>query len=161
MSWKITSLYFFSSSNIYFSHKEPIKTKDFLDFRVLWSKFVKFFMSILKGQVNSASVFVSFFNVMTHYSTVYFWNSMWIPLQILYPSSASWITTPLYFFSSNNIYFVQKKPIKVKNFETFKCSGENLSNSFWHFWNVESIPLQILYHSSVSWKTTPLHFFLA
>ena len=72
VSWKITSLYFFSSSNIYFSHKEPIKTKDFLDFRVLWSKFVKFFMSILKGQVNSASVFVSFFNVMTHYSTVYF-----------------------------------------------------------------------------------------
>ena len=31
-SWKITHLYFCSSNNIHFGHKEPIKTKNFLDF---------------------------------------------------------------------------------------------------------------------------------
>ena len=47
VSWKIIPLYFCSSNNIYFGLKEPIKT-NFLDFRVLGSKFVKFLMSILK-----------------------------------------------------------------------------------------------------------------
>ena len=59
---------------------------------------------------------------------------------------------------SNDIYFAQKEPIKVKIFETFECSGQNLSNSLCQFWN-KLIPLQILYPSSVSWKVTPLHFF--
>ena len=58
--------------------------------------------------------------------------------------------TPLYFFSSNNKYFARKEPIKVKIFETFKCSDQNLSNSSCQFSNSKSIPLQILYHSSVS-----------
>ena len=57
-----------------------------------------------------------------------FLNKKSIPLQILYPSSVSWKITPLYFFSSNNIYFAQKEPIKVKMFETFESSGQNLSN---------------------------------
>ena len=93
------------------------------------------------------------------------WNSLYqfsnnksIPLQILYPSSVSCKITPLYLFSSNNIYFAQKEPIKVNIFETFKCSGQNLSNSLCQFWNDKSIPLQILYPSSVSWKITPLYF---
>ena len=43
-----------------------------------------------------------------------FWNDESIPLQILYPSSVSWKITPLYFFSSKNIYFAQKEPIKMK-----------------------------------------------
>ena len=88
-----------------------------------------------------------------------FWNDKLIPLQILYPSSVSWKITPLYYFSSNSIYFAQKEPIKVKMFETFECSGQNLSNSLCQFWNDKSIPLQILYLSSVSWKITPLYFF--
>ena len=46
-----------------------------------------------------------------------------IPLQVLYPSSVSWKIIPLYFFSSNNTYFAQKEPIKVKIFETFEYSG--------------------------------------
>ena len=79
-------------------------------------------------------------------------------LQILHHSSMSWKITPLYFFSSNNIYFAQKEPIKIKIFETFECSGHILSNSLCQFWNNESIPLQILYSSSVSWKITPLTF---
>ena len=81
-----------------------------------------------------------------------FWNDKSIPLQILYPSSVSWKITPLYFFSSNNVYFAQKEPIKVNIFETFECSGQNLSTSLCQFANNMSIPLQILYPSSVSQK---------
>ena len=68
VSWKINPLYFYSSNNIYFGHKEPITT-NFLHFRVHRSKLVKFLMSILKRQVSSSS--------------------------ILYHSSLSWHTTPL------------------------------------------------------------------
>ena len=87
------------------------------------------------------------------------WNDKSIPLQIMYLSSVSWKITPLYVFSSNNIYFTQKEPIKVKIFQTFKRSGQNLSNSFCQFWNDKLIPLRILYPSSVSWKITHLYSF--
>ena len=85
-----------------------------------------------------------------------FWNDNSIPLQILYPSSVSWKIIPLYFFSSNNIYFAPKEHIKMKIFETFKCSGQNSSNSSCQFWNDKSIPLQILHHSSVPSNITLL-----
>ena len=85
-----------------------------------------------------------------------FWNNKSIPLQIFYPSSVSWKITPLYFFTSNNIYFAQKEHIKVKIFETFKCLGQNLSNFPCQFWNDKSLPLQILHHSSLPWHITPL-----
>ena len=87
-----------------------------------------------------------------------FGSDKWIPFQILYLSSVSWNITPLYFFSWNNRYFSQKEPIKMKIYETFERSGQNL-NFFCQFWNDKSIPLQILYLSSVSWKITPLYFF--
>ena len=124
MSWKTTSLYFFSSNNIYFPQKEPIKIKIFETFECS--------------------------DYILSNSLCQFWNDESIPLQILYPSSVSWKITPLYFFSSNNIYFAQKEPIKMKIFETFECSGQILSNSLCQFWNNKSIPLQILYPSSVS-----------
>ena len=82
-----------------------------------------------------------------------------ILLQILYPSSVSWKIIPLYFFNSDNIYFAQKELIKMTIFETFEWSGQILSNSLCQFWNDKSIPLQILYPSSVSWKIIPLYFF--
>ena len=47
----------------------------------------------------------------------------------------------------------------MKRFETFECSGQNLSNSLCQFWNDKSIPLQILHPSSVSWKISPRYFF--
>ena len=47
----------------------------------------------------------------------------------------------------------------MKIFETFEGSGQNLSNSSCQFWNNKSIPLQILYLSSVSWNIIPLYFF--
>ena len=132
-SWKITPLYFFSWNNIYFAHKEPIRVKIFETFE-------------RSGQNLSNSLHQ-------------FWNNKSIPLQVLYPASVLWKITHLYFFSSNNIYFAHKEPIKVKIFEIFECSGHNLSNSLCQFWNDESIPLQILYPSSVSWKIIPLYFF--
>ena len=85
-----------------------------------------------------------------------FWNDKSIPLQILYPSSVSWKITPLYFFSSNNTYFAQKEPIKMKIFEILKCSGQNSSNSSCQLWNDKSVPLQIFHNSSLSWQVTPL-----
>ena len=62
MSWKITPLYFLSSSLIYFGQKWPIKVK-LLDFWLFGWKFTKSFMSYLKPQVfslNFASLFCTF-----------------------------------------------------------------------------------------------------
>ena len=119
VSWKILPMYFFGSNNIYFAQEEPIKVKIFESFEC-------------SGQNLS--------NSLRQFS-----NNKSIPLQILYPSSVSWNITPLYFFSSNNLLFAQKEPIKVNIFETFECSGQNLSNSFF-----QNIPY--------SWKITPLYF---
>ena len=96
---------------------------------MLVSKLVKFFMSILKQQVNSCSNFESFYSVIKHNSS-----------------------EP---FSSNSIYFLQKDPIKVQLFWTFECSDQNLSNSSCQFWKDKSIPLQIFFYSSLPWHTNP------
>ena len=130
--WKIIPLYFFISNNIYFAQKELIKITIFKTSECL-------------GQILSNSL-------------CQFWNDKSIPLQILYPSLVSWKIIPLYFFSSNDIYFAQKELIKMKIFETFECSCQILSNSVSQFWN-KSIPLQILYPSSVLWKIIPPYFF--
>ena len=78
-----------------------------------------------------------------------FWNDKFIPLQILYICSFSWKIIPMFFFSSNNIYFAQKEPIKMKIFETFECSCQILANSLYRFRNDKLIPLQIFYLSSL------------
>ena len=133
MSWEITPLYFFSSKNTYFAQKEPIKVKIFVTFTCSGQKLSDFLFQ--------------------------FWNNESIPLQILYSSSVSWKIITLYFFSSSNLYFAQKEPIKMKIFETFECSGQILSNSLCQFWNDKLIPLQIVYPSSFSWQITPLFIF--
>ena len=94
-SSKITPLYFFSSNNMKFAQSESIKVNIFETFECSSQSFSN--------------------------SLCQFWNNKSIPLQIFYPSSV-WKVTPLYFFSSDNIYFVQKEPIKVRIFETFKCT---------------------------------------
>ena len=129
VSCKITPPYFVSSNNIYFTQKEPIKVKIFETFEC-------------SGQ-NLSNSLCQFLNKS-------------IPLQILYPSSVWWKITSLYFCSSNNIYFSQNEHIKLKIFETSKCSGQNSSNSSCQLWNDKSIPLQILHHSSLSWQITSL-----
>ena len=130
MSWKVTPVYFLGSKNIYFAQKDPIRVNIFETFEC-------------SGQNLSNSL-------------CQFWNDKSIPLQILYPYSIPWNITPLYFFSSNNIYFAQKEHIKMNIFETFKNSGQNSWNSSCQLWNDKSIPLQVLHHSSLSWQITPL-----
>ena len=101
-----------------------------MGFRVLESKFVKFFMSVLKQQVSSSSIFVSFFIVMTHNSSVNF----------------------------KLIHFLlwTKGSHQSSNFDTF-C--QNLPNLSCHFPSNKSVFLQILHHFSMSWKLIPLYFF--
>ena len=65
-----------------------------------------------------------------------------------------WITL-LYFFSPNNINFAQREPIKMKVFESFKCSGQNSSSSLCQLWNDKSVPLYILRNSSLLWQIIP------
>ena len=87
-----------------------------------------------------------------------FWNDKSIPPQVLYRSSVSWKITLVYFFSSSNIHFAHKEPIKMKIIETFEPSDQNLSYSLCQFLNDKSIPPEIFYPSSVSWEITPLYF---
>ena len=79
-------------------------------------------------------------------------------LQILHHTSESWKITPVYFFSSNIIYFAEKEPNKVQAFGIFKCSSQNSPN-FYHFWNNKSVFLQIGRHSSLLIDITSLYFF--
>ena len=130
VSWKTIPLYVFGSNNIYFAPKDPIKKKIFEIFectgQILWN------------------------------SLCQCWNDKWIPLQIFYPSLVSRKIIPLYFFSSRNIYFAPKEPIKIKILVIFECTGQILSNSLSQFWNGKSIPLQIFYPSLVSRKIIAL-----
>ena len=131
------------------------------------SNFVKF-MSILKQQVSSSSILVSFFIVMTHNSTlnlklIHFllwtkgsyessnFDTFDFSGENFQNSSVNFQTTSCFssnfvslfnvmkdyssvlFFSSNNIYFSQKEPIKMKIFETWESWGQILSNSFCQF----------------------------
>ena len=89
-------------------------------------------MSVLKWQVNSSSNFALFFIVMTHNSSV---NFKVIPFLL-------WT----------------KGSHQSPNFDTFKCSGENLPNFSSLFSNYKSVFLQNLHNSSVSWKITPRYF---
>ena len=97
-----------------------VTRRSFLDFQVLGSIFVKFLMSILKRQVSSSSIFVSFFIVMTHNSSVNF--------KLMH--SLLWT----------------KGSYQSPNFDTFKCSGENLPNFPCHFSNHKSDFLRTLHH---------------
>ena len=117
VSWKITPLYFCNSNNICFGHKEPIKTKNYLDFGVLGSKFVKFFMSILKRQVSSSSIFVPFFTVEAHKSTLN--------------------------FKLIHVLLLTKGSHQSSIFDTFECSGESLPNSSCRFPSNKSVFLQV------------------
>ena len=89
-------------------------------------------MSILKWLVSSSSIFVSFFIVLTHNSSVNF----------------------------KLIHFLlwTKGSHQSSNFDTSESSGENLPNSSCHFPSKKSVFLQNLHHFSVSWKITPITF---
>ena len=112
------------AQTLYTLVKEANYRANFLDFWVFESKFFKFLMSILKWQVNSSSNFALFFIVMTHNSSV---NFKVIPFLL-------WT----------------KGSHQSPNFDTFKCSSENLPNFSCLFSNHWSVFLQNLHNSSVS-----------
>ena len=100
---------------------------------MLRSKFVKFLMSVLKQHVSASSTLVSFFTVMTHNSSVNF--------KLIH--SLLWT----------------KGSHQSSNFDTSKCSGENLPNSSSHFPKKQVSFSSNLHHSLISWKITPLNIF--
>ena len=87
---------------------------NFLDFRVLGSKFVKFFISLLKRQVNSSSNVASFFITMIHNSSVNFklihfllWikESHKVPVLRLLSTLVKICQIPHVSYSSNSVLF--------------------------------------------------------
>ena len=175
-SWKITPLYFCSSNVIYFGHKEPTKTHIFSS---AWDKICKvlhcqLYHSSLSWHITPLWILISYIfyldkRIPLKFYFSHFWVLWWKFAKLHMSFSMqqvsfflkfvsllmSWKITPLYFFSSNNIYFAQKEPIKMKIFKTFKCSGQNLSNSSYQVWNDKPVALQILSNSSLSWQITP------
>ena len=178
LSRKIIPVYFSSSTNIYFAQKEPIKVKMFETFQcsgqnlsislcqfcnnksiflqILYLSWVSWKKTPLYIFSSDSVYFAQKELLNLSNSLCQFWNDESIPLQMLHHSSVSKEITPLYYFSLNNLCFAQKEPIKVKHFETFECLRQNLSNSSCQFWNVKSIPLQILHHFLLLWYITPL-----
>ena len=92
-------------------------------------------MPVLKWQVSSSTNFTLFFIVMTHNFSLKF--------QVIH------------------FLLWAKGSHQSPNFDTFECSGENLLNCLCHFPSNKSVLLQILHHSSTSWKITPLYFFIS
>ena len=129
ISWDKTPLYFLAQKYIYFAQKEPIKVETFETFECSsqnWS-----------------------------ISLCQFWSDKSIPLQILYPYPILWKITPLYFFSSKNIYLVQKEHIKMK---ILRLSSARVKILQIPHINVE-MTSQFLFkfcHTSSSWRITPL-----
>ena len=102
----ITRLYFSSSNIIYFGQIQPIKLQYFEIFKCSCS--------------NSSN------------SSCQFWTVKSISLQFLHHSSLSWHITPLFKLIQFQLW--TKGYHESPNFETFKCSGEDLANSLCHFW---------------------------
>ena len=118
---KDNSSVLFSSKNIYFASKECIKVKIFGTFK--------------------------------------FQNSSNSPCQFLNDKSIALQSSLLIVMAHNNssinfklIHFLlwTKESHQSPNFDTLKCSGENLPYYSCHFPNHKSVFLQILHHSSVS-----------
>ena len=79
-----------------------------------------------------------------------FWAEKSIPLQFLHHSSFSWHITALYILSSNIFNVWQKNPIKVPILRH--------TSALVKICQIPHVIFQILHHSLVSWKITPLHF---
>ena len=128
----ITLLYFLAQKLYTFVKRSLIKCK-FLRNLSAQVKSRQIVVSILKRQVNSSSNFALFFIVIVHNSSVIF--------KLIY--FLLWI----------------KRSHQSPNVETFECSSKNLANSSCHFPNHQSVFLQFLHQSSVSWKISPLCYF--
>ena len=132
-SWllsSITPLRFFSLKTIYFGQKYPIRVQIFETFECL-------------GQNLSIS-------------SCEFSNDKSIPLQTFHHYSISAHNSSVK-FKLMHFWLWTKVSHESPNFDSFKCSGENLQNSLCHFPNNTSVFVQILHVSPASSKITPLY----
>ena len=113
--WKITPLYFFSSKKINILLKRSLLKWKFLRLSGAQVKMCQISYVNFETASRFLSKFASLFSFMTDNSYVLFSLKQYI-------------------------HFAQRETIKVKLFETFDCSGQNLSNSLCQFWNDKSIP---------------------
>ena len=121
----ITPLYFFQLKHYILWSREPIKKQFFQIFEwCLSQNLSNFSCRLLNDKSIPLQILHHFFIAMTHNSSVNF----------------------------RLIQFLlwTKGFHQSPNFDTFKCSDENLPNFSCHFSNHNSIFLQILHHSSVS-----------
>ena len=126
---------------------------------------MKLLMSILKRQVSSSSVFVSFFTVMKHNFSV----NLKLMHFLLWTKGCFFLSGFSFTDTDNSqdsrgregTIFYSTLPLPSHqsfNFDTFEYSGEYLPNSSCHFRSNKSVFLQILHHSAISWEITPLYF---
>ena len=146
---------------------------------MLGSKFGEI-LSFLKQQIGFSSNFVSLFSIVRQNSSVlfslkFFYFQQKEPIKVQIWWNFTWAVRSLKFctlmgsFCENQTKFQLKKfkyfllwmkrLNKSPNFETFLCTGENVTNSSCHFPNHNSAFLQVLHDSLLPWKTTPLYFF--
>ena len=77
------------------------------------------------------------------------------------PNLTTFLETFVYLKNNDSVEQLILRPRKSHqspNFETFKRSAENLSNSLCHFWKPKSVFLQMFYQYWVLSSITPLYF---
>ena len=80
-------------------------------------------------------------------------------IQILHHCSVSWKITPLYYFSTNLIYFGQKEPIEVK-FSGFWLVAWKFTKFLMSYLKLRiSFSFLKFYITSLLWETNLLYFF--
>ena len=122
VSSNISTRYLFSSNIIYFGKTEPIKEKVFAIFECSGQNFSNSSCQFLTTSKFVFKFFVIFINLKHNF-----------PVNFKHIHFLLWI----------------KGSHQSPNFDTFKCSGEDLPNSSCHFPNHKSVFLQILHHSPV------------
>ena len=112
LKWKVNSSSYFALFFIVMTQNSPVNFK-VIPF-LLWTKGSH--QSSNFNTFNCSGENLPNFSLFSNHWSVF--------LQNLHNPSVSWKITPLYFCSSNNIYFGHKKPIKKNSL--FKCSGQIL-----------------------------------
>ena len=122
LKWKVNFPSNFALLFIVMTHNSSVKFK-FIPF-LLWTKgSIKVLILTLSRALGK----------ICQISTVFFSNYWSVFLQNLYNSSVSWKITPLYFCSSNNIYFGHKEPIKQKSFLDFLSARVKICEVYINF----------------------------
>ena len=162
----LCTMYFYSSNHIYFGHKEPIKTKNFLDFLSARVKICEVHVNFktTKGSHQSPN-FDTFkcsgenlpkFSCLCEIlmSFVKFMSILKRQVSCCSPIFVSFFIVMTHDSPVNlklvYLLFWTKESYQSSNFDTFECTGENLQNSSCRFPSKKSVFLQIFHHSSMT-----------